>query len=221
MFKGVVNMDYIVLDIETTTIDISSNELSHYLANRGKMNIYTHPLFSKIIHIGIKYDGKITHFSEDGEKTLLENFWDLLDEKGLLDRLKRNKYGDYEEYINEQPAQFVTFNGDEFDIPFILFKSSIYKIPIHDLNISVHPYRDMKKSNHFGCLRFIAGTDIEKKVKLEIACKLLGIEFEECGISGASIKSLYEKGDWESIKRKNEKDLELTEKLYKRLLGLF
>lgn len=213
-------MDWIVLDIETALLDLSDKIFSEYLASRNKMNIYTHPLFSKIIHIGLKIKDETKHFSNEDENRLLEQFWSFLDEKSFLDALERNKYGDFDENSRIEPAQLVTFNGDEFDIPFIMLKSSLHKIPILDLNINVYPYRNLRKSNHFDCLRFISGTSFEKKIKLEIACKLLNIDFESCKISGASIKSLYEKGDFESITMKNEKDLELTEKLYKKLLGV-
>lgn len=213
-------MNWIVLDIETVPLDLSDNVFSEYFASRGKLNIYAHPLISKIIHIGLKVRDETKHFFNEDENKLIEHLWSFLNDRNLLDGLKRNKYGDFDGNPAIEPAQLVTFNGDEFDIPFILFKSSIYKIPIYDLNLSVYPYRDLRKSNHFDCLRFISGPSIEKKIKLEIACKLLDIKFESCGVTGKSIKSLYQKGDFESIKIKNEEDLELTGKLYKKLLGI-
>ncbi len=180
-------MDWMVLDIETAPKEINDGEIGEYLASRGKLLLNTHPLFSKLILIGIKWEDGEKYFYGENEREVLTEFCKFLDENNLFDRLKRNKYDEFNG--NGEPLQFVTYNGDSFDIPYILFKSSIYKIPILDLNLSTYPYRNLRLSNHFDCLTFIAGTDNEKKVKLNIACKMLGIKIKDIGVTGWTIKS--------------------------------
>jgi DNA polymerase elongation subunit (family B) len=207
----------IIFDIETAPLEITDKDIADYLASRGRIVMSVHPLFSRIIHIGIKWDGGNMHFAQKEEKDLLNDLYGFLVENKLLDGLKRNKWGDLKDIGN--PAQIVTYNGDSFDIPYLTVKSSIYNMPLHDMNLGRQYYRDMRTSNHFDCLTFIAGNEKEKKVKLDIACKMLGIDIEPTGFSGQSIKGLYNEGNWEAIQKKNQRDLDLTDALYKKLLG--
>lgn len=130
--------------------------------------------------------------------------------------MQRNRYGDYEGA--GAPIQLVTFNGDEFDIPFILFRSSLLGIK-PTVDIGTYPYRDMMKSNHFDCLRFISRGDPRKKIKQVIACRMLGIDVPEFTMPEGGIMRLYRDGKGDLIKQKNERDLHLTRELYLKLIG--
>jgi DNA polymerase elongation subunit (family B) len=207
-------MKWIVFDIEASPFEISDDEIARYLAYRKSMlSLSTHPIFSKVIHIGVMWDEGTEHFSGN-EEEVLDDFWDFFESKGFVEGLTRDRYGNY---LGETPPiQLVTFNGDEFDVPFALVRSSLHNIkPTIDIN--TYPYRDMTKSNHFDCLRFISGTDLRKKVKLEIVCRALEIEVPER--PKESIMSLYRKGKFDQIRQKNEQDLELTREVYQKLTG--
>jgi predicted PolB exonuclease-like 3'-5' exonuclease len=215
-------LDFLVLDIETVPIKLEDKTVIDYLIERNKMKLSLHPLFCKIIHIGLKWNEGSSintehlEIKDDNEASLLKEFWNFITKKGFSETLKCNKWGDFENPVNQ--SQIVTFNGDTFDIPIISLKSSIYGIT-NTVNINTKPYRDMKKSNHFDCLRFIAGSDLGKMIKLEIACATLGIKVPEIKSHSESIKSLYNKGKFYLIKKKNEKDLILTMKLHLKLIG--
>jgi len=211
-------MRWIVLDIETAASTIGDEEVVRYFAHRkSELILEVHPLFSKVIHIGIMWEAGTEHFSGDHEDENLSDLWDFFEEKeGFVDGLQRNRYGDYEGMGD--PIQLVTFNGDEFDIPFLLFRSSLWGIK-PSVGIETYPYRGMTKSNHFDCLRFIAGGDSQKKVRLEIACRVLGINVPEFKMPEGGIRAFYQDGNWDQIKQKNERDLTLTRNLYLKLIG--
>lgn len=215
-------MDFLILDIETVPIEITDETVIDYLIERNKIQLSIHPLFCKIIHIGMKWkegssiETEHLETNDNDEARLLNEFWNFIKEKGFSKKLKCNKWGDFEDPVHQ--AQIVTFNGDNFDIPIISLKSSIHRITdITDINIK--PFRNMKNSNHFDCLRFIAGTDLGKMIKLEIACSVLGIKIPEIKSPSESIKSLYKKEQFYLIKKKNERDLILTLQLYLKLIG--
>lgn len=206
-----------MLDIETAAARIGDDEIARYLASRrSELLLEVHPLFSKVIHIGVMWEGETEHFSGDHEDENLDDFWNFFERKEFVKGLERNRYGDY--MGEETPIQLVTFNGDEFDVPFISFRSSLLGIkPTIDIN--TYPYRDMMKSNHFDCLRFISRGDPRKKIKQEIACRILGINVPEFTMPEGGIMRLYRSGKWDLIQQKNERDLHLTRELYLKLIG--
>jgi len=210
-------MRWIVLDIETAAFTVENDEIARYLALRkSELMLEIHPLFSKVIHIGVMWEGETEHFSGDHEDENLDDFWNFFERKGFVKGLERDRYGNY--MGADPPVQLVTFNGDEFDVPFILLRSSLLGIkPTVDIN--TYPYRNMMNSNHFDCLRFISGGDPRKKIKQEIACRILGIDVPEFTMPEGGIMRLYRNEKWDLIKQKNERDLHLTRELYLKLIG--
>jgi DNA polymerase elongation subunit (family B) len=210
-------MRWIILDIETAAPEISDAEVARYFANRkSELLLEVHPLFSKVIDIGVMWDGGVEHFAGDNEDENLSDFWDFFEEKEFAEDLSRDRYSNY--LGKRTPIQLVTFNGDDFDIPFLLFRSSLWKIE-PSVDIETYPYRGMKKSNHFDCLRFISGGEPKKKVSLEIACRVLGINVPEFKMPEGRIRTFYRDNNWDQIKQKNELDLTLTHNLYLKLIG--
>ncbi len=184
--------DYLVLDIETIPIDFEDRDIIDYLILKKTKRAY-HPFFSKVIAIGVKRRGEEpVIWAGDDEGEILGEFWDHIEES--------------------RPGLYVTFNGMKFDVPFLTVRSMINGIKPTD-TINVNKWK-LEQENHFDLM--IALTDKWGLiwVSFDITCKILGIDLPDDAVSGAKISEFYDRGDWESIKRHNRQDLELTEKLF-------
>lgn len=118
------------------------------------------------------------------EKELLERFWKVTD--------------NYE--------QFVTYNGDNFDFPYLMIRSGINRVKM--------PF-EIKR---WGSEKFI---DLQVKIKqnrgfkLEILCKAFGIENPKAeGIHGDQVSELYNAGEFNKIADYVARDATATTELY-------
>lgn len=106
----------------------------------------------------------------------------------------------------------VTFNGRNFDIPFLMMRSAILKIK---------PSRNFIKKRydnnaHIDLLEVLTNYGTTKKFNLDFYCKSFGIESPKShGVSGMDVKQLYEAGKLEEIATYCGHDVEATYKLYK------
>ncbi|MFQ5974804.1 MAG: ribonuclease H-like domain-containing protein [Candidatus Hydrothermarchaeales archaeon] len=188
-------MDYISLDIETAPLKIEDDIVIEYLIKK-KFVMGTHPLFSKIITIGIKENEKEpVFFRGDKEHSVLTGFW------------KRIKL--------DVPPKIVTFNGYNFDIPFLLVRSKVNNIE-PTLNINTNKWK-MDFSNHFDCMLAFSEIDKFSWVSLDIICRLMGIPVPEDRIKRSQVIECYQKKDWEPILKRNKQDLALVESLYEKI----
>jgi len=188
-------MSYVVLDIESVPLKIPDDSVWIYLSEKATVRTM-HPVFSKVITIGIKKpdaDPEVIH--GDNEKELLEKFWDLM-----------NKL---------RPNPIVTYNGYGYDIPFLTVRSVINKVK-PTIRIEPNKWR-MDGSNHFDCMLVLSDKGNFLNVAQEIACRMLGIGVSGDTISGSQIEECYNKGDWKPIIDRCKRDLMMTEELYKRL----
>jgi len=119
------------------------------------------------------------------EKVMLEEFW---------------------AYIIDV-TEFYTFNGDSFDIPFIIRRSLINKVRISNLPNNHPDLRKIVNGFWISYERFGKGT-------LRDWAAALGITCETC--LGNEMPALFVKGDFDAIVKHNTEDLILTHKLYKR-----
>jgi len=160
-----------------------------------------HPLFARVICVGLKRPG------EEAQIRLRE------DERALLAWL-------WAELARTPPtpgAPLVTYNGYGFDLPFLGVRSALWGLsPTVGLNLN--PWR-MEGSNHLDLMRFLCGGQAFRWVPLGVACVQLGIEVPEEAflVRGEDVAHLYERREWEAIRRHNELDLQLTEALYLRI----
>jgi DNA polymerase elongation subunit (family B) len=174
------------------------------------------PLTGQIVAIGI-YDGerekgavyfqaskngKETNFEENGykfevmsEKDMLQKFWEIV----------------------EKYETFVTFNGRQFDVPFLMVRSAIHGIrPSKNLlanrYLNYHPANArhvdlLDQLTFYGALR--------KKGSLHLWCRAFGIESPKAqGVDGDDVKKLFESGKSADIARYNSRDLRATYELY-------
>ncbi|MCX7834187.1 MAG: ribonuclease H-like domain-containing protein [Ignavibacteria bacterium] len=133
------------------------------------------------IELEKKYDN-INYYCRD-EKTIIEIFWKTLRDKEF--------------------NLFVTFNGREFDCPYLMLRSLILRIrPTRNLmagtDFNFREYHiDLLKE-----LTFLkhAPTGARRKFSLDFYCKQLGIESpKSSGITGDMIGELYKNKEYQKI----------------------
>jgi len=118
------------------------------------------------------------------EKDLLTEFWKIATEYEL----------------------FVTYNGDNFDFPYLTIRSGINRVKV--------PF-EVKK---WGSEKFI---DLQLKIKqshafkLEMLCKAFGIENpKEAGVHGGDVNELFDNKDFQKIADYVARDAYSTSQLY-------
>ena len=184
-----------MLDIEVIPEKFDQEQINEYLMDKNfprKM----HPLFSRILMIGLKFmNGKTELIYPKDEKELLTKFWNRINEL--------------------KPELIVTFNGYNFDIPFIQIRSQINSVkPTMDINLNKWK---SDSSNHYDCMQVLSANQTFLNVALEISCQVFGIKVPEQRISGESVPKLYNAGELDTIKEHCTQDIEMTEELYLRL----
>lgn len=189
------NRKYIVLDVEVLPEQYDSKEITEYLMDKNfpwKM----HPLFSRVLMIGFKLPGSDTEllYYKD-EVELLTKFWSRVQ--------------------NEKPDMIVSFNGYNFDIPFIQIRSQIRNVkPTLDINLNKWK---SDTSNHYDCMQALSANQTFLNVALDISCRIFDITIPDKRHYGEEVYKLYENGDMEAIKEHCRQDVELTEQLFLKL----
>jgi hypothetical protein len=142
-----------------------------------------------------RIDGTRT-FISGSEKLILDKFWKFL---GPDDR-------------------FISFNGRQFDGPFLMLRSAIHGlVPKRDLvgyRYSFHPNCDLRDVLNF------CGTMYSRQVRfnLDLACKAFGIVSSKTdGMDGRAVESLFRAGRYEDIATYCLEDVRATCELYRRL----
>ena len=123
------------------------------------------------------------------EKEMLESFW----------------------RIAEQVDQFITFNGRNFDIPFLMMRSAMLGVKV-SRNLMGYRYGD----EHIDLLEHFTFYGATRKFNLDFYCNAFGIESPKSkDISGMEVKNLYEAGRIKDIAVYCSKDNFATYQLYK------
>jgi hypothetical protein len=112
-------------------------------------------------------------YMSGSEKQILEKFWEFF----------------------EGDSRFITFNGRQFDGPFLMIRSAINGIvPKRDLvgyRYGFHPNCDLREA-----LNFFGTTNARQfKFNLDLACKVFGVETSKGeGLDGRSVETWYRAG---------------------------
>jgi DNA polymerase elongation subunit (family B) len=140
-------------------------------------------------------DGSRT-FISGTEKQILEKFWEYLD----------------------RDDRFISFNGRQFDGPFLMIRSAIRGIaPKRDLvgnRYRFHPNCDLREVLNFN------GTLNPRQIRfnLDLACKSFGIVSSKAdGMDGRSVEALYRAGRYEDLATYCLEDVRATCELYLKL----
>ncbi len=221
-------MRRIVLDIETCAypFDSLSESQQEYLlryaekeTDPGKKQVQTdqairytslYPLTAKCVAIGIydidKNKSFVYYESEEAEEWFSED--EKVHYKGLTETEILKSFWK----IIEVTDQVVTFNGRNFDIPFLMIRSAMLKIkPSKNL---VGKRYDNK--SHIDLLEQFTFYGLTRKFNLDFYCQAFGIESPKTKeISGMEVKNLYEAGRLRDIAIYCSRDIYATYQLYK------
>ena len=130
------------------------------------------------------------------EKQILEKFWGFFD----------------------SDARFITFNGRQFDGPFLMIRSAVNGIvPKRDLvgyRYGFHPNCDLREA-----LNFFATTNSRQfKFNLDLACKVFGVETSKSeGVDGRSVETWYRAGRHRELADYCLEDVRATAELYEKV----
>lgn len=209
----------IVFDIETAGTDLEElpESQQEYLLrhSEGKIEdvkryLSLYPFTAKIISIGMlnattenlfvmfesetkeewSSDDKKVRYSGMSETEMISSFWD---------------------YVSKSET-IITFNGRNFDIPFLMLRSSV---------LGIKPTRNYLKNrynnaNHIDLQEMLTFYGTVKKFNLDFYCHSYGIESPKSdGITGMDVKEMYKAGKIKEIAIYCGKDVKATYELYK------
>ena len=135
-------------------------------------------------------------FISGSEKQILEKFWTFFD----------------------SDARFITFNGRQFDGPFLMIRSAVNGVvPKRDLvgyRYGFHPNCDLREA-----LNFFGTTNSKQfKFNLDLACKLFGVETSKSeGVDGRSVETWFRAGRHREIADYCLEDVRATAELYEKV----
>lgn len=221
-------MRQIVFDIETSSFPLESLSESQqeYLlryAEKEKDDITKdqkvdeairylslYPFTAKVIAIGF--------YDVQKEKSFV--YYESKDEEEWTSETKEVQYKGLSEEemlksfwrIAEKTDQFISFNGRNFDVPFLFMRSALNKIK-PSKNLMTNRF---DTSLHIDLLEQFTFYGITRKFNLDFYCHAFGIESPKSkGISGMEVKTLYEAGRIKDIAVYCGQDILATSKLYK------
>lgn len=175
------------------------------------------PLTGKIVAIGL-YDlertqGAVYYTGNGGESDIPQG--DFI----LKQRTEKEMLEDFWEGAKSYDT-FVTFNGREFDIPFILHRSVAHNVmPTCSLMEGRYLYQQ-KEVRHVDLqdqLTFYGA--IRRRPSLHLFCRAYGIESPKAeGVSGDDVAELFAHKKFRDIALYNARDVAATTQLYKKWL---
>ncbi|MDW8279867.1 MAG: ribonuclease H-like domain-containing protein [bacterium] len=173
------------------------------------------PLTAQIVVIGLlDYEKKegVVYFDAPGEN--IAEFKDSgITFKQATEKEMLSEFWRISNYYN----YFITFNGRNFDIPFIMIRSAICGIkPSKDLMRGRYIYQQSLDAIHIDLaeqLSFYGA--LRKKGSLHLWSRAFGIESpKNQGVTGDDVGKLYSEGKYLDIARYNVLDLKATAELF-------
>jgi DNA polymerase elongation subunit (family B) len=220
-------MRKIVFDIETCSVPFESlsesqqEYLLRYAEKESDEKVkelkvdeairYTslYPYTAKVIAIGIydvdKEKSYVYYASEIAEEWNSEKnvHYKGLSEKEMLNSFWR---------IIEVTDQIITFNGRNFDAPFLMIRSALHSIKPGKNIVS----KRFDSGFHIDLLEQFTYYGLTRKFNLDFYCQAFGVNSPKSkGISGMEVKNLYEAGRIKDIAVYCADDIYATYQLYK------
>jgi DNA polymerase elongation subunit (family B) len=232
------NTRTLIFDIETVGVDFDSldkptqDSLTRWIKKESegdteyevaleelKAGLGFSPLTGEIVAIGVldyqRAEG-VVYFQAPGSK--LKEFKDgaitykPCDEKQMLEAFWRGAK-DYQ--------HFVTFNGRQFDAPFLMLRSAINGVrPTKDLTRARYLYQQSPDAVHIDLLDQLSFYGaVRKKGTLHLYTRAFGIKSpKEDGMNGDEVGAAFKDKKYEEIARYNAGDLFATKDLYTKWL---
>lgn len=115
---------------------------------------------------------------------------------------------------------FVTFNGRQFDAPFMMLRSAINGVrPTKDLTRARYIYQQSPDAVHIDLLDQLSFYGaMRKKGSLHLYARAFGIKSPKEGMGGDEVSAAFKVGKYEDIARYNAGDLFATKELYTKWL---
>ncbi len=136
-------------------------------------------------------------YKQRSEKEILEDFWE-----------SARSYD-----------TFVTFNGRQFDVPFLLLRS---------IAKEVHPTVELNKKRYLSQQSIPYHVDLQdeltfngamqRRPQLHLFCRAFGIESPKINASGDEVAQMFKDEQFKDIAKYNAKDVVATTELYKKWL---
>lgn len=104
----------------------------------------------------------------------------------------------------------VTFNGLAFDLPVLMARSRLLRVPAPVLNL------DKYRTPHVDLMQKLTWNGVVQARSLKWFAKRFGLNTDDA-FSGALIAQLYEDQNWDAITKHVESDVTLTRQLAERL----
>lgn len=170
-----------------------------------------YPFTAKVIAIGLYHTemekALVLYESEKGEKNVVSDDEHVV-YKALTEDEMLKTFWEYASKVKK----FISFNGRNFDIPFLMLRSALRKIK-PTVNFLGSRF---DTSKHIDLLEQFTFYGLIKKFNLDFYCHSFGIESPKSkGISGMEVKQLYEAGRIKEIAVYCGEDIRATYELYK------
>lgn len=218
----------IVFDIETVGFDIDNlsesqqefllryaekehdDHIKKEKTEEAERYLSLYPFTAKILSIGLlntKTEGALILYNSDEEE-----IWTIdkknVTYKGLNETQLLKSFWDY----ITKSDKIITFNGRNFDIPFLMLRSAMLNIK-PSINLISNRYNI---THHIDLLDQFTFYGITRKFNLDFYCHAFGITSPKSkGITGMEIKELYKAGKIKDIAVYCSEDIKATFELYK------
>jgi len=149
---------------------------------------YFNPILSKVVAIGVRHKGVNTVYLSMDERSILDDFWDQ------WDKIKGTSYG----------VAVVGFNINDFDIPMLIGRSFFNDVAI--VPFTLKEIVDLRQR--------LAAFKYSPKGTLKEYAKHIGMTLSE--FDGSMVAELVATGRLAELKGYLERDLELTDAVFKR-----
>ena len=147
---------------------------------------------AEIFCIGFRIEGMSPEcFWNKNEKELLEQFWSHLDN-----------------VTSRHGIEWVTFNGNKFDLPLLWHRSKLLKVP---MTRHIHPF-PKNGAYCFDVMEAWTGSYTKDRISLDKLAKLFGIKGKQ-GMTGADVYDYYLAERYSEIAAYCLNDVEVTGKL--------
>ena len=183
-------------------------ELKREKIDKSKRYLSLYPFTAKVVAIGM------LNVESEGSLVLFEgkDSWKAEDKKveykGVEEREMLELFWNYVSKVD----QVITFNGRNFDIPFLMLRSAMLRVK-PSANLIQSRY---SLTHHIDLLDQFTFYGLMRKFNLDFYCNAFGIESPKSkGITGMEVKELYKAGRIKDIAIYCGEDIKATYELYK------
>jgi uncharacterized protein YprB with RNaseH-like and TPR domain len=187
--------------------DLSKKE---FLTEEAKRFLSLYPLTAKVVAVGLmntETDKIMVYYENESDQDI------VIEEKGIKYKPmnEKNMLLNFWQYVSKS-EKVITFNGRNFDIPFLMIRSAMLQIK-PSRNLMKYRY-DIRE--HIDLLDQLTFYGTTRKFNLDFYCHSFGIKSPKSkGITGMEVKELYKAGRIKEIAVYCSEDVKATYELYK------